>query len=53
MLGAAVVMYIERVLSSAIPVAETVLGLVFVAFVLLARQGIVGVGLAAWARVRH
>jgi len=52
-LGAAVVMYIERVLSSAIPVAETVLGLVFVAFVLLARQGIVGVGLAAWARVRH
>ena len=52
-LGAAVVMYIERVLSSAIPVAETVLGLVFVAFVLLARQGIVGVGLAAWARVRR
>jgi branched-chain amino acid transport system permease protein len=51
-LGAGVVMYIERVLSSAIPVAETVLGLVFIAFVLLARQGLVGVGRAAWARVR-
>jgi branched-chain amino acid transport system permease protein len=50
--GAGVVLYIQRVLSSAIPVSETVLGLVFVAFVLLARQGIVGVGRAAWARVR-
>ena len=51
-LGAAVVLYIERILSSAIPIAETVLGLVFVAFVLLARQGIVGMGRAAWSRVR-
>jgi hypothetical protein len=39
------------VLSSAIPVSETVLGLVFIAFVLLARQGIVGLGRTAWARV--
>jgi branched-chain amino acid transport system permease protein len=50
--GAAVVIYIRLVLSSAIPVAETVLGLVFIAFVLLARQGIVGVGRMAWSRVR-
>jgi branched-chain amino acid transport system permease protein len=52
-LGAAVVMYIERVLSSATPVAETVLGLVFIGFVLLARQGLVGIGRAAWARARR
>ena len=51
-LGAGVVMYIERVLSSAIPISETVLGLVFVAFVLLARQGLVGVARAAWSRTR-
>ena len=51
-LGAGVVMYIQRVLSSAIPVSETVLGLVFIGFVLLARQGIVGLGRAAYARVR-
>lgn len=52
-LGAAIVMYIERVLSSATPVAETVLGLVFIGFVLLARQGLVGIGRAAWARGRR
>jgi hypothetical protein len=40
------------VLSSSIPVAETVLGIVFIAFVLLARQGLVGLGRGAWARVR-
>ena len=51
--GAAVVMFIERVLSSATPVAETVLGLVFIGFVLLARQGLVGVGRAALARARR
>jgi len=51
-LGAGVVMYIERVLSSAIPISETVLGIVFVAFVLLARQGLVGVARAAWSRTR-
>lgn len=52
LVGAGVVMYIQRVLSSAIPIAETVLGVVFVVFVLLARQGIVGLGRAALARVR-
>ena len=52
-IGAAVVLYVERILSSAVPVAETVLGLLFVAFVLLARQGIVGIGGAAWARMRR
>ena len=41
-LGAAVVLYIERILSSSIPYSQTVLGLLFIAFVLLARQGIVG-----------
>ena len=51
-LGAGVVMYIQRVLSSAIPVSETVLGLVFIVFVLLAREGIVGLGRAAYARAR-
>ena len=51
-LGAGVVLYIERVLSSSIPVAETVLGIVFIAFVLLARQGLVGLGRGAWLRVR-
>jgi branched-chain amino acid transport system permease protein len=52
MLGAGVVLYIDRVLSSATPIAQTVLGLVFIAFVLAARQGIVGLGMDAWARVR-
>jgi branched-chain amino acid transport system permease protein len=51
-LGAAVVLYVERILSSAVPVAETVLGVLFVAFVLLARQGIVGLGRSTFARVR-
>jgi branched-chain amino acid transport system permease protein len=51
-LGAAVVLFIERVLSSYIPFAETVLGLVFIVFVLAARQGIVGLARVAYARVR-
>jgi len=49
--GAVVVLFIERVLSSAIPFAETVLGVVFILFVLLARQGIVGLARTAYARV--
>jgi branched-chain amino acid transport system permease protein len=40
-LGAAVVLLIERVLPSQLP-AQIVLGLVFIAFVVFARQGIVG-----------
>ncbi len=50
MLGAAVVLYIERVLSSSIPYSQTVLGVLFIAFVLLARQGIVGLARRAFAR---
>jgi branched-chain amino acid transport system permease protein len=51
-IGAAVVILIERVLNSYIPFSQTVLGVVFVAFVLAARQGIVGAARLAWARVR-
>ena len=51
-LGAAVVLYIDRVLSSSIPYSQTVLGLVFIAFVIAARQGIVGVARGAYSRVR-
>lgn len=51
-IGAAVVVYIERVLSSSIPYTQTVLGLVFIAFVVAARQGVVGAFRAALARAR-
>ncbi|HEX9269978.1 MAG TPA: branched-chain amino acid ABC transporter permease [Candidatus Limnocylindria bacterium] len=50
--GAAAVLYIERVLSSSIPFSQTVLGVVFVLFVVLARQGIVGLVRQATRRVR-
>jgi len=50
--GAAAVLYIERVLPSSISFAETVLGVVFIVFVVAARQGIVGLARAAYARVR-
>lgn len=40
--GAVAVLFIDRVLSSAIPFSQAVLGAVFVVFVLAARQGIVG-----------
>ena len=53
LVGAAVVLYIERVLPSSIPFAETVLGLVFIIFVVAARQGIVGLARAAYPRVRR
>ena len=49
--GAAAVLYIERVLSSSIDFSQTVLGVVFVLFVLLARQGIVGVAGTALRRL--
>jgi branched-chain amino acid transport system permease protein len=52
-IGAGVVLYIERVLSSAVPFSETVLGLVFVFFVVAARQGIIGLLRTAAARVRR
>lgn len=51
MLGAAVVLYIERILSSSIPYSQTVLGVLFIAFVLLARQGIVGLARRAFVAV--
>ena len=50
--GAAVVILIERVLNSYIPFSQTVLGVVFVVFVLAARQGVVGAARTAWARAR-
>ena len=50
--GAVVVVFIERVLDSYIAFAETVLGIVFIVFVLSARQGIVGLARVAHARVR-
>lgn len=49
--GAAVVLYIDRVLSSAIPYSQAVLGVLFVAFVLGARRGIVGSLRAAFVKV--
>jgi branched-chain amino acid transport system permease protein len=52
-IGAAVVIYVERVLDSFIPFAETVLGLLFVVFVVAARQGIVGLARAAYVRARR
>lgn len=52
-IGAVVVLYIERVLPSSIPFAETVLGLVFIVFVLAARQGIVGLARTAYERARR
>ena len=50
--GAAVVLYIDRVLSSSIAWSQTVLGVVFIVFVLAAREGIVGLARAGLARVR-
>ncbi len=52
-IGAGVVLYIDRVLSSSILFSQTVLGLVFVVFVLAARQGIVGSARSAYARLRR
>src|SRR5438093_336556 len=49
--GAIVVLFIERVMPSYVAFAETLLGLVFIVFVLPARQGIVGLVRASYARV--
>jgi len=51
-IGSAVVLFIERVLPSYVAFAETVLGVVFIVFVLAARQGIVGLVRVAYARAR-
>jgi branched-chain amino acid transport system permease protein len=50
--GAVVVLYVERVLPSSVPFAETVLGVLFIVFVAAARRGIVGLARTAYARVR-
>jgi branched-chain amino acid transport system permease protein len=54
--GSALVSFIERVVPSLLPVelriSEAILGLVFIAFVLFARQGMVGLGRQTWLRVR-
>src|SRR5947207_1877033 len=54
--GSAVVSFIERVVPSLLPVdlpiSEAILGLVFIAFVLFARQVMVGLGRSVWVRVR-
>jgi branched-chain amino acid transport system permease protein len=54
--GSALVSLIERVLPSLLPpdlrISEAILGIVFIAFVLFARQGMVGLGRYAWLRVR-
>ena len=51
-IGAVVVLYVERVLPSSIPFSETVLGFLFIAFVVAARQGIVGLARTAYGRAR-
>ncbi len=52
LLGAAVVLFIERVLSSSIGFSQTVLGVVFILFVVFARQGLAGLIRRAAERVR-
>ncbi|TMC46880.1 MAG: branched-chain amino acid ABC transporter permease [Chloroflexi bacterium] len=53
--GSAVVSLIERVVPSILPtdlrISEALLGLVFIGFVLFARQGMAGLGRSAWLRV--
>src|SRR3989475_5457696 len=57
MVGSAMVSLIERIVPSLLPtelrISEAILGLVFIAFVLFARQGMVGLGTYAWLRVRR
>ncbi|GAC1487471.1 MAG: branched-chain amino acid ABC transporter permease [Candidatus Limnocylindrales bacterium] len=52
LLGAAVVLFIERVLSSSVGFSQTVLGIVFILFVVFARQGLAGLLRDAAAKVR-
>ncbi len=51
LVGAAVVLVIERVLPSQLPI-QTLLGIVFILFVVFARQGVVGAARALAGRVR-
>ena len=52
LLGAAAVLFIERVLSSSVGFSQTVLGVVFILFVLFARQGLAGLLRDAYGRIR-
>ena len=56
MAGAGLVSVIERVVPSLLPpdlrIAEAILGIVFIVFVLFARQGLVGLGVARYASLR-
>ncbi len=52
LLGAATVLLIERVLSSAVGFSQTVLGVVFIFFVVFARQGLASLVRDAYGRVR-
>jgi branched-chain amino acid transport system permease protein len=55
--GSALVSLIERIVPSLLPpelrIAEAILGVVFIAFVLFARQGMVGLGRSTWHRIQH
>jgi branched-chain amino acid transport system permease protein len=55
--GSALVSLIERIVPSLLPtdlrIAQAILGVVFIVFVLFARQGMVGLGRSAWLRVRR
>ena len=52
LLGAAAVLFIERVLSSGIGFSQMVLGVVFILFVAFARQGLAGLLRDGYARLR-
>jgi ABC-type branched-subunit amino acid transport system permease subunit len=55
--GSALVSLIERVLPSLLPtdlrISEAILGIVFIGFVLFARQGMAGVGRSAYQWVQQ
>ena len=52
LLGAATVLLIERVLSSSIGFSQSVLGIVFILFVVFAREGFAGLMRDAFGRIR-
>jgi len=52
LLGAAAVLFIERVLSSSVGFSQTVLGVVFILFVVFARRGLAGLLRDAYGRIR-
>ena len=52
LLGAATVLFIERVLSSSIGFSQSILGIVFILFVVFARGGLAGLVRDAFGRIR-